>query len=204
MREISSFDWNLFLNQWSRDLLEQLEDDEIRSLPPEVIESKWFGYSGATVTEISEAETRLGRTFPPSYRDFLRTTNGWRKLDDFVSQLYSTREIEWLAVKDPELIDGWTTGVMLQGGPIPIPDQEYFVYGDIQDSASLRVEYLQTALEIGGDPSQGLLLLNPQVTFNDGEWEAWFFAHWLPGARRYRSFRELMQERHKSFLDLRS
>lgn len=203
MRDISSFDWNVFLNQWNRDLLEQLEDDEIRSLSPEVIESKWFGYSGATVTEISEAETRLRRTFPPSYRDFLKTSNGWRKLDDFVNQLRSTREIEWLAVKNPEVIDAWTTGVMSQGGD-RIPDEEYFVYGDTQDSTSLRVEYLQTALEIGGDPSQGLLLLNPQVTFNDGEWEAWFFAHWLPGAERYRSFRELMQEKHKSFLNLRT
>lgn len=87
IREISSFDWNLFLNQWSRDLLERLENDELRSLPPTVIESKWFGYSGTTDTDTEIAEIRLGRTLPPSYRDFLRTSNGWQRLDDFVNQL---------------------------------------------------------------------------------------------------------------------
>jgi hypothetical protein len=27
----------------------------------------------------------------------------------------------------------------------------------------------------------------------DGEWEALYFAHWIPGAERYSSFWELMQ-----------
>src|SRR5262249_28866812 len=31
-------------------------------------------------------------------------------------------------------------------------------------------------------------LLNPMVVWPDGEWEAWFFANWLPGAARYPSF----------------
>ncbi|HEY3110361.1 MAG TPA: hypothetical protein VGL23_16490 [Chloroflexota bacterium] len=38
----------------------------------------------------------------------------------------------------------------------------------------------------------------------EGEWEAWFFANWYPGASRYRSFWELMQAEHASFLELRS
>jgi hypothetical protein len=31
------------------------------------------------------------------------------------------------------------------------------------------------------------------VVTPDGEWEAWFFANWLPGANRYRSFWEMLQ-----------
>jgi hypothetical protein len=42
-------------------------------------------------------------------------------------------------------------------------------------------------------------LLNPQAITRDGEWEAWFFANWLPGARRYRSFEELMRAEYNQF-----
>jgi hypothetical protein len=40
------------------------------------------------------------------------------------------------------------------------------------------------------------------VVFADGEWEAWFFANWLPGASRYRSFAEMMEAERQNFLDL--
>lgn len=199
--EANLFDWNLFLRQWSRDLLERLEDSEFVSLPPEVIEARWLGYPGATEAEIAEAQARLGTTFPPSYRNFLAVSNGWLKLDDLTDRLWSAQDIEWLAAKNQELIDAWMTGVATGGEPVYVPDEEYFVYGDEQDTASLRDEYLQTALEIGGDSEQGLILLNPQVRFEDGEWEAWLFANWLPGAQRYRSFRELMQDKHRRLLD---
>lgn len=199
--EANSFDWNLFLRQWSRDLLERLEDSEFANLPPEVIEARWLGYPGATEAEIANAETRLGTTFSASYRNFLTVSNGWLQLDDHYSRLWSTQEIEWLAARNQELIDAWMTGVETGGGSVFIPDEEYFVYGDEQDTTSLRDEYLQTALEIGEDSDEGILLLNSQVTFEDGEWEAWLFAYWLPGAQRYRSFRELMQDRHRNLLD---
>lgn len=196
--EANLFDWNLFLKQWSRDLLERLEDSDFASLPSEVIEARWLGYLGAEDAEIDGAQIRLNTTFPPSYRNFLKVSNGWRKLDDLIGRLLSIQEIDWLAQRNQEFIDAWTTGVVIGGGFFSVPDEAYFVYGDEQDTSLLRDEYLQTALEIGGNPEQGLLLLNPQVIFEDGEWEAWFFAYWLPGAVRYRSFRELMQEMKKN------
>lgn len=161
--EANLFDWNLFLRQWSRDLLERLEDSEFVNLPSEVIEVRWLGYPGATEADISEAETRLGTTFPPYYRNFLAVSNGWLKLDDITDRLWSVQEIEWLAAKNQELIDAWMIGVATAGELVSVPDEEYFVYGDEQDTASLRNDYLQTALEIGGDSEQGLILLNPQV-----------------------------------------
>lgn len=199
--EANLFDWNLFLRQYSQDLLERLEDSEFASLPSEVIETRCLGYPRAAEAEIVNAQTRLETIFPPSYRNFLAVSDGWLKLDDYCGRLWSAQEIEWLAGRNQELIDAWTTGVAIGGTPFPVSDEVYFVYGDEQDPASLRDEYLQTALQIGGDSDQGLLLLNPQVTFEDGEWEAWLFANWLPGAERYRSFRELMQDRHRRLLD---
>ena len=38
----------------------------------------------------------------------------------------------------------------------------------------------------------------------EGEWEAWFFANWLPGATRYHSFAELMQQERLGFLELQA
>lgn len=199
--EANLFNWDLFLRQWSRDLLERLEDSEFAILPSEVIEARWLGYLGAADAEIDQAQTRMNTTFPPSYRNFLAVSNGWRKLDDLIGRLLSIQEIEWLATRNQEFINAWTTGVAIGGGLFSVSDEAYFVYGDEQDTSLLRDDYLQTALEIGGNPEQGLLLLNPQVTFEDGEWEAWLFANWLPGTVRYRSFREFMQDRHSSLLD---
>lgn len=201
--EANCFDWDFFLKQWSRDFLERLEDSEFASLPSEVIEARWLGYLPATDAEIEQAQTRLNITFPPSYCNFLKVSNGWRKLDDVICRLWSTQEIEWLAKTDQELIDAWTTGVALGGGPVYVPDEAYFVYGDEQDASFLRDEYLQTALVIGGNPEEEFILLNPQVIFEDGEWEAWLFASWIPGAERYRSYAELvLRLRESDFLDL--
>jgi HEAT repeats len=35
----------------------------------------------------------------------------------------------------------------------------------------------------------------------DGEWEAWFFANWLPGAMRYRSFADWMRQEFDQLLN---
>lgn len=43
--------------------------------------------------------------------------------------------------------------------------------------------------DIGDD---AVYLLNPQVLTEDGEWEAWSFAAWLPGAVRFPSFWDLI------------
>jgi len=197
-----TFDWNVFLRQFSRDLLARLEYSELTNFPSEIINTKWLGYPGATDTEISTVEARLETTLPPSYRNFLAASNGWQKLDIMIDRLLSNQEIDWLASKNQEFIDGWMTGIEIGGDYTPVPDEEYFVYGDEQDSTLIRNEYLQTALEIDGDLNQGLLLLNPQIVSENGEWEAWFFANWLPGAHRYRSFYELMLDLHKRLLEL--
>lgn len=201
-----SFNWNLFLNQFSRDLLERLEDNEFASLPSEVIDSKWLGYSGATDAEISALETHLEKTLPPSYKSFLAISNGWRKLEknDLIDRLFPIEEVDRLPSKNQELIDGWLEGfeIGVRFTPVPpVTSEEYFVYGSEQESTSLRNEYLPHTIEIGGNPEQGLLLLNPQVVFNNDEWETWHFAFWLPGARRYKSFIDFMQRLHSQLLD---
>jgi hypothetical protein len=148
--------------------------------------------SGASEEEIAAAEARLGLQFPDSYREFLAFTNGWRMLNAFVEQLWPAAELERYAVRHADLVDGWLTGSRMYPTPRPT-DAEYLVYGPAQDPVVMRNEYLSRVVEVS-DYADGVLLLNPEVVFEDGEWEAWFFAPWIPGARRFRSFWAMMNE----------
>lgn len=198
MIQNNSFDWRSFLKQYSRDLLVQLaaykrlEDKNFASVPSEMIKNCWLGYAGATDEDISAVENRLGRTLPLSYKSFLKVTNGWLIFDDLLGGLCPIQEVEYYATKHQDLIDAWNEGVKMSGEAIPVSDEEYFVYGEEQDSAVFREEYLQSSVKIGGDENNGTILLNPEIVFADGEWEAWNLAAWYPGAYRYRSFLEMM------------
>lgn len=194
------FNWKDLLTQWNQELL---EDEEIREkLPPEVIASGWLGHPGATEEQLAQLEKRLGATLPPSYQEFLKFTNGWRDTGPFIPAIWSTEEVEWFAVRNQDTIDAWqeTTGNLPPG-----PDEEYFDYGEDGTGDDFRLEHLQAALEISDRERAGtaVYLLNPLVITPEGEWEAWFFAHWIPGATRFRSFWNLMQYEHKAFLQLK-
>ena len=187
-----SFPWNELLAQWSMEIIDSDEYKDV--LAPEVTGSGWLGYPGAAEDEIAAAEARLGVTFPPSYREFLRVTNGWRMTTGFVRRLRPLAELQWFAAEHQDTIDAW----MEAGKDDTVSDEDYLVYGDnaIQPQ---RAEYLQTALAVS-DYGDGIYLLNPRTVTPEGEWEAWFFAHWVPGAGRYPSFWELMVTEHQHFL----
>ena len=213
---MSTFDWERFLRQWSQELLRSM-GDELSQLPSEVIESGWLGYPGATEEQITQTEARLGKALPPSYRAFLKVTNGWFQTTPLIDKLWSTEEIEWFSVRHQNWIDAFleqyqdryptVSEAQLESnahlGGSSVSDEEYLVYGEAQDCSKLRVEYLQTALEISDVGESAVYLLNPQVITDEGEWEAWFFGDWLPGADRYPSFRAMMQAEYENFLELR-
>ncbi|MGA7934184.1 MAG: SMI1/KNR4 family protein [Kovacikia sp.] len=212
---MSSFDWESFLRQWSQAILESMSEDQQAQLPQDVIESRWLGYAGATEEQICQAESRLGVKLPPSYREFLLVTNGWRQTTPFIRKLWSTEGIERFAARHHRWIEAFTshhenTQVSFEYAieldelwePPSVADEEYFVYGEEQDCSKLRVEYLKTAIEISDVGEASIYLLNPQVVTEAGEWEAWFFGDWLPGADRYPSFREMMVAEYHNFLEL--
>lgn len=191
-----TFDWTSYIREWSRNRIQRLRDEEKAYLPPEVIESGYLGYPGATQEQIITAEKRLGVTFPPSYRDFLKASNGLRSTRKYGIRFYSTEEVDWFAVRNQAWIDGWMSDIE----EIPsVPDEEYFVYGPEQDCIYFRAEYMQTALEISSDIDGYIYLLNPQVVTPDGEWEAWDFGDKLPGAFRHRSFTQMMKSMLKHY-----
>jgi hypothetical protein len=207
---MNTFNWERFLKRWSQELLKSMGEERFK-LPLEVIQSGWLGYPGASEEQIACAEARLETTLPPSYREFLKVTNGWRQTTPFIDKLWSTEDLEWFSLRHQAWIDAFVERYTNDSverlephlGEPSISDREYFVYGDAQDCSQLRVEYLQTTLEISEKGDAAIYLLNPQVITADGEWEAWFFGDWLPGADRYKSFREMMQAEYENFLELR-
>jgi hypothetical protein len=77
------------------------------ALSDEVIASGWLGYPGASEEQITSAEQRLGMSLPPSYREFLRLTNGWRRTTSFIGQMWSAEQIKSLSVEHQEWTDIW-------------------------------------------------------------------------------------------------
>ena len=156
-----------------------------------------MGFDGAREEDILALESRLSMRLPPSYRGFLRASDGWRNPGPSVQELWPSRLVSWFAGRNQDWIDAYTEPYAQVP---PLSDEEYFVYEEKQDSVTFRAEYLQTALQISGEGDSAAYLLNPLVVTPYGEWEAWFFANWLPGATRYRSFLDMMRAERENFL----
>ena len=177
------YGWKPFLQTYSTALINSpnIEDYD---LPPEVIESDWLGFAGATEAQIEAAETRLKRKLPPSYREFLSVTNGWRFPGPFIDKMWSVEEIDLFSVRNGQWID--------------IQSQFPNTSAD-EDDAFPPLPQLQAALEISEVGDSAIYLLNPLVVGPDGEWQAIFMASWIPGAYRYPSFWAMMQHDYELF-----
>lgn len=127
--------------------------------------------AGASETMIAEAEARLGVRLPPSFRAFLAATNGLRQPREYIAttggDFWPVAQLEWFRVRNAEWIAA---------------------YADM-------IDHIDRTLELTHDGDSAVYLLNPMVVGDDGEWEAWEFANWIPGERRYPSFEALMRER---------
>lgn len=141
-----------------------------------------------SLKELAALEARLGTPLPPSYRDFLLASNGLI-VPDLVS-LLPAGQVNWLAALDRHnLIEAWN-----KTSDGEASDEEYAIYGADQDCIFMRPRHLRTALQISTTADGDVLLLVSDVRFG-AEWEAWFLGNKNPGAYRYRSFREMMEQR---------
>ncbi|GAA1000022.1 hypothetical protein GCM10009555_102120 [Acrocarpospora macrocephala] len=86
--------WKPFLMRWS-------EEWQIANPAEEPGADPWLGFPAASPEEVEALERRLGCALPPSFREFLLVTNGWRDAGNFVSQLRNTDEIGWMRDLDP-------------------------------------------------------------------------------------------------------
>jgi hypothetical protein len=170
--------WPSFLGQ----LHDAAGADDDRKVEP-------LALSAASPQAIAALEQRLGRTLPPSYKSFLLTSDGFEELGVLWGPLLPVGGVNWFRNVEADWIRTW-----LETSTHPdLSVKEHLVYGDEQDSAVFRLAYLQTTLQIGDVSDGAVFLLNPEAQTADGEWEAWIFANWFPGARRYPTFGDLME-----------
>ena len=162
---------------------------------------KWLGKPGATEAELALLEERLQQKLPPSYRSFLAASNGFGPIDYFIYDLYSTAEVDWLAIKDSFVVELWEKDTMPTDDP-ELEDERYLLYDGSQIAGILRPGHMRQCLMISNWGDAGFLALNPAIQ-HEGEWEAWHFANWNPGTVRYRSFAELMQGSFQTYVELR-
>lgn len=160
-----TYDWKPFLEQWSHELI-AADTADLRRLPAEVIASGWLGYLGATEEQLTTLEARLGMALPPSYRQFLAVTNGWRADGfGFDLKLSGTEQVDWFRTLNPtwlaqleasELFRNWLTGDRRHPGDY-MPDV---------------LDAFQIAPQIGIGQQQRVYLFDPREVI-DGEWQAW-------------------------------
>jgi SMI1/KNR4 family protein SUKH-1 len=187
---------SLEADQW-KSLLRRLnslifESDRRRAnLPPEFLSAGWCGLPPASHESVTEAEQRLGIRLPPSYKSFLSVTNGWYLFSSFIERLFSVHEIDWLRVLRPDDL----ALIQQYYKEDEITDKQYLDYDTPKNMEFLRHRYYPDCLLVGrGWTGEGeMILLNSKIVFPDGEWEAIFFADWLPGNKRYPSFRDLVE-----------
>ncbi len=199
-------EWEAFLRKESQNAITAYLEEKSSNtlglwqntkLPQKIIDSGWLGCKGASEKELLATEERLGVNLPLSYRNFLKVTDGWKNWHLGILEFCSAEKITWFRQENQTWINTYLDSVVewytLKDGcrRNSAPDEEYFVYGDIQDEYSFRVEYLETALQISKEEEGEVVLLNPQIV-HDGEWEAWFFSDHI-GSYRYRSFAEMLQ-----------
>jgi hypothetical protein len=137
--------------------------------------------------EIQAAEARLGLALPTSYRTHLLASAGLPGDQGLV--LLPVEGIERFALREPEWFAAWMDGYNSGVRPLepiePLPN-------DPDDPATMPAGQLGDTIVISTTADMRLLLLNPSRIDPAGEWEAWDFANWYPGAYRYPSFAHLV------------
>jgi len=113
-------EWQPWLEEWNRELLARYDPTEYNAfvdlqVTPAVLTSGWLGFPGVGEGHLAELEARLGMTLPPSYRSFLRVSNGFLQSGVIVPRLLPANEVDWLREVDPDTIDAWMQGASRTG-----------------------------------------------------------------------------------------
>ncbi|MFJ8741409.1 SMI1/KNR4 family protein [Embleya sp. NPDC127516] len=183
--------WRPFLDQWSEEWVAGHDPERDGPLAEEVVRDTWLGFAPASEAEVAEAEARLGRRLPPSLREFLLVTDGWRDAGNFIYRLAGSAELEWLRdTDDRSWIDVWEELAEDED------DEEAF---GVQEA-----KVLARSLRLSLDGDAAIMLLDPDDVDGDGEWAGYWLASWSgEGPQRYESFHDLMHRQWVSFHALR-
>ncbi|MEE1810128.1 SMI1/KNR4 family protein [Streptomyces sp. BE133] len=189
MTDTTAFDWRLFLLKWSGEWADSLPDGETRDEDDEVARrARWLGFPPASEERIAAMEERLGRRMPPSYRKFLKVSDGWRHAGGFVWLLAGTKEACWHN-DESGLADIFEEYLDEDAGP------------EERREADIWRRGLQ--LDVESDITH--VLMDPEDVDEDGEWAVYTWASWRAAPpERHANFIEFMRDMYREFHSLRA
>ncbi|MEU4983143.1 SMI1/KNR4 family protein [Streptomyces sp. NPDC021969] len=189
MTNTTAFDWRPFLAEWSGEWADSLPEGETRSADDTSARwSRWLGFPPADEARVAAAEARLGRRLPPSYREFLMVSDGWRHAGGFVWLLAGTAEARWHDDASG-LADTFEENLDEDAGP------------EERREAGIWRRGLQ--LDVESDATY--VLMDPQDVDEDGEWAVYTWAGWRAAPpERHANFGAFMREMHREFHRLRA
>ncbi|MGW1410692.1 SMI1/KNR4 family protein [Streptomyces sp. NPDC002403] len=181
--------WQPFLLGWSEEWSDSLPDDETQSERDEAARrARWLGFPPASEERIAAMEERLGRRMPPSYREFLRVSDGWQHAGGFVRLLAGTTDARWHN-NESGLADVFEEYLDDDAGP------------DERREADIWRRGLQ--LDVESDITH--VLLDPEDVDEEGEWAVYTWASWRAAPpERYANFTEFMRGMYQEFHGLRA
>jgi hypothetical protein len=183
--------WKDILTQINPNYFSQQTDESLGELvqqgflDAETAKNKWLGNHPCYAEQIRNLESRLAVALPPSFKEFLFVSNGFKSIASLTGDIFSTEKIDWVINTEQEWLD------ILGGFHRPVSDEEYFDYSGNQDSAYFRSEYIKDCLKISEWQDGVIVLLNPTIK-HGAEWEVIEHGTWYPGAYRYKSFFDFM------------
>jgi cell wall assembly regulator SMI1/tellurite resistance protein len=176
-------EWRSFLARWSQEWADAWGPENAHERDEEARRERRLGFAPASEERIAAAEERLGHRLPPSYRTFLRVSDGWRHAGGFV----------WLLAG--------TEGLRRHEDAARMAE---FYQGELGENSApeevLLAGMWQRALQLDVESDLTYVLLDPGDVGDDGEWAVYCYASWRAAPpERYPSFRAFMEAMHQEF-----
>ncbi|MFK0024114.1 SMI1/KNR4 family protein [Streptomyces sp. NPDC090798] len=189
MTDTTAFDWRTFLLKWSGEWADSLPDGETQSEDDETARREsWLGFPAASEQRIAALEERLGRRMPPSYREFLKVSDGWRHAGGFVWLLAGTDDAHWHN-NESGLADIF----------------EEYLDDDAGPEERREADIWRRGLQLDVESDITHILMDPKDVDEEGEWAVYSWASWRAAPpERHANFLEFMRDMYREFHSLRA
>ncbi|MGZ9932638.1 SMI1/KNR4 family protein [Streptomyces sp. NC-S4] len=182
--DATPFDWRPFLLRWSGEWADSLPDDAgLGEEDESARRDRWLGFPPASEERIAAMEQRLGRRMPPSYREFLEVSDGWRHAGGFVRLLAGTADVR-RHDNESGLADMF----------------EEYLDDDAGPDARRNADVWRRGLQLDVESDITHVLLDPEDVDEDGEWAVCTWASWRGEApERHANFAAFMRAMYREF-----
>ncbi|MFJ8593923.1 SMI1/KNR4 family protein [Streptomyces sp. NPDC093598] len=189
MTNTTAFDWRSLLLKWSEEWADSLPDGETRGEDDEAArQARWLGFPPASEERIAVLEERLGRRMPPSYREFLKVSDGWRHAGGFVWRLAGTEDARWHD-NESGLADTF----------------EEYLDEDAGPEERREADLWRRGLQLDVESDATYVLMDPEDVDEAGEWAVYTWASWrAESPERHANFHAFMRDMHREFHSLRA